>query len=226
MAARDGGNVAQPLVWQPALDRGELVIVLVRHGQTAWNAEHRFLGCTDIPLDAVGEAQAEALGRWLPRRFDRVYSSPLQRALSTARALDVAPIPVPELAELRQGELEGLCRDEAIARFPDFFRAWVEDSVNIQVPGGESLAFCQRRAVLALERLREGHTGGQLVGVVTHQMVIASLSCMATGESLQRWREHGVPNATMTVLAWDGARYEVLARGLHPHEDPQRENGS
>ena len=220
--------MSEPLVWQPALDRGDLVIALVRHGQTAWNAERRFLGCTDVPLDAVGEQQASALGRWLPRRFDRVYSSPLQRALATARALDPAPIPVPELAELAQGQLEGLCRDEAIARFPEFFQAWVEDSVHVEVPGGESLAACQRRAIGALDRLRDGHAGGELVGVVTHQMVIASLSCMVTGEPLDRWRDHGVPNASMTVVAWDGSRYRLLARALRPEAaegDPARRAG-
>lgn len=63
-------------------------IILVRHGQTKWNSEGRVQGRTDIPLNARGMAQAEAVGEWLSgRKIDAVYASPLMRAHDTAKAI-------------------------------------------------------------------------------------------------------------------------------------------
>lgn len=212
----EGGLSSQTPPWEDPLARGELVLALVRHGQTAWNRERRFLGCTDLPLDDEGRAQVAALGRGLGCRFARVYSSPLSRAVETARALDADPHPVDDLREMAQGELEGLDRDAAIARFPRFFEAWQRDPVHVPAPGGESLAACRDRARVALDAIAARHRPGELVAVVSHQMVIAALSCTIAGEPLARWREHGIPNASITVLAWDGYRYRLAARGWTP----------
>jgi broad specificity phosphatase PhoE len=62
-------------------------IFLVRHGETEWSRARRHTGRTDLPLSPVGEAEAKALGRHLRGlEVDRVLSSPLTRAVTTARA--------------------------------------------------------------------------------------------------------------------------------------------
>ncbi len=200
-------------MWDPVRGDGRLLLALVRHGRTAWNVERRFLGVTDLPLDAVGEAQAEALARTLPVRFDRVWSSPLSRALGTARRLDPNPTVHAGFGEMCQGELEGLARDEAVARFPAFFQSWMEDPVAVRTPGGESLGECAERGLAAIRHVADLHQQGEIVAVVTHQLVIASVSCAASGAPLSRWRDHGVENCATTLLAWDGARFELLAGG-------------
>lgn len=209
--------------WAEALGSGRLVVALVRHGRTSWNQERRFLGLTDIGLDDVGQAQAQALavrfGR--PSPFTAVYSSPLSRALHTAawlvdpkggdpaEAVARARV-VPELRELAQGELEGLFAPEAIARFPDFFAAWVQDPTHARAPGGESLGECRDRGLLALEAIRKRHGPGELVAAVSHQMVISSVRCTVAGCGLREWRSYTVDNTGVSGLAWDGRAWELL----------------
>ena len=93
-------------------------LVLVRHGQTAWNQSRRIQGCrSDVELGQTGKEQAERVALSLAsRRIDAVYSSPLRRAMDTALAIAQAcklEVQVaPGLKEIDAGELEGLCVDE------------------------------------------------------------------------------------------------------------------
>lgn len=199
--------------WEPGPDR--IRVLLVRHGRTAWNAERRFLGATDLGLDAVGHEQAARLAAWLPVGFDAIYSSPLTRAFETALHLG-DPTPVDALRELDQGALEGLKVDEATARYPDFFAAWAEDPTAVAVPGGETLGACRDRARHALEGLVARHRGGDRIAVVTHQLVIGALACTLADQPLRRWSRFGVPNASVTVLGWREGRWELGPMGLEP----------
>lgn len=218
--------MAGRVVWDTALGRGMVVVALVRHGRTAWNRERRFLGQSDVPLDEHGLSQARSLASALPRRFDHVYASPLRRALQTAEHLHPDPVRVPDLAELDQGHLEGLAGPEALARFPAFIDRWRQSVAGVRVPGGETLEECRDRAALALGHLAREHRAGDLVGVVTHQLVIATLVCAVLGLTLDRWREHGVTNGSITVLAVppgtpgppSPGAWELLAEAWNPAE--------
>lgn len=204
-------TIAPP--WASAVARGHLAVALVRHGRTRWNHERRFLGVTDLPLDDVGRAQADALSRSLGRPFTRVYTSPLLRARQTAEVLDPEPVPVDGLRELCQGELEGLQATDAMGRYPEFFARWADDPRSTRVPGGESLGECRDRAMVALDELAGRHRGGEVIACVTHQLVIAGVTCTVLGEGLRCWRDHGVGNTGITVLTHDGRRWAVEARG-------------
>src|SRR5207302_8859209 len=113
---------------------------LVRHCQTAWNVEGRFLGCTDLPLTEAGQAQAALLVNAFARiPLVAVYASDLQRAVTTAAPIAAAHnLPVrtdPRLREMHQGELEGFTGKEIRPRFADFFAAWEADPADVAVPG-------------------------------------------------------------------------------------------
>lgn len=191
----------------------EAVVALVRHGQTAWNAERRFLGRVDLPLDAVGRRQAAALGASCPVRFSRVVCSPLSRARQTAQALGDELIEEPRLIEQAQGELEGLALAEITARYATFWATWLAASVDTPPPGGESLADVRARALPAvLDHARAARPGAP-VALVTHQMVIASVTCALAGDPADGWRAFGVGNAAVTWLAWDGDRLRVRQSG-------------
>ena len=105
------------------------MIYIIRHGQTELNSRHVLQGRTDAPLNAVGVAQAKDASRRLRQlgiRFDRVFSSPLLRAIQTAEI--VAPgVPIqtdPRLIEMEYGPYEGMDlkspSPEVVAFFSDF----------------------------------------------------------------------------------------------------------
>lgn len=104
-------------------------IILVRHGQTKWNSEGRVQGRTDIPLNARGMAQAEAVGEWLSgRKIDAVYASPLMRAHDTAKAIadrqGVCVKLLGEMIEIDFGLWEGKTSRELSKEFPEFWVDW------------------------------------------------------------------------------------------------------
>lgn len=186
---------------------GSVRVFLIRHGRTAYNHQKRFLGCTDEPLDEEGHAQARSLAARFASPLTAVYASPLSRASETAEYLGQRVSLVKDLRELHQGHLEGMKAPEAIARYPGFFARWAVDPTNAHVPGGESLGELQARAVGALTEIVGAHRAGDQVAVVTHQMVIASLSCAVQGQPLARWREFTVPNTAVCGLDWRGQEW-------------------
>lgn len=124
-------------------------LYLLRHGETAYNAEKRYQGQRDIPLSPAGRAALR------PAAFapDTVYVSPLRRARETAAILFPAArqIPVPDFAEMHFGVFEGRNYLE-MAHDPDYL-AWVDSGGLGKIPGGESkVEFCTRtcRAFAAL----------------------------------------------------------------------------
>jgi broad specificity phosphatase PhoE len=140
-------------------------LLIVRHGESEANAQGRMQGQHDYPLSEAGHKQAQLLARWLRRcgfRFDAVYTSPLSRALSTARALTAElGLPEPELAaelsELHAGSLQGLTRDEIEASYPGFLQRAVTELGDFSEYGGESYDEVQLRVRSLLVRWQSKH---------------------------------------------------------------------
>jgi broad specificity phosphatase PhoE len=169
-------------------------IVLVRHGQTAWNREVRFRGQTDLPLDEVGLKQAEATGRYIAARWPvvAVYASPLSRAMQTAepvaRAHDLAVHPLDALLDVDFGEWQGHLPDEVAQQYPDLLRAWREKPHTVRFPGGESLDIVRSRVVTGLDEVIARHAG-QTVALVGHAVVNHVMLCVVLGWGNERfWR--------------------------------------
>jgi probable phosphoglycerate mutase len=179
-------------------------LLLVRHGRTAWNAERRFLGRTDLPLDAEGARQAAALGAAWAGRVDRVVSSPLARARGTAAHLGPADI-AHGWTEVDHGALEGLTIDEASARYPEFRTAWSKDPGPTRIPGGETLGEACARALVALAAVRPIGT----TAVVAHQLVLAAVSASLAGAPLRAWRRFTLEPTGVRLLTWSGASWEI-----------------
>jgi glucosyl-3-phosphoglycerate phosphatase len=140
--------------------------VLLRHGQTIWNVEHRFQGQTDIPLDETGTAQAERVGRLLAAlRPDAIVSSDLSRALATAQPLArLTGLVVSLDKDLRErsgGLWEGLTDDEIRERYPRERETW-------SPPDGETAEAVADRVVAALRRAADSIPPGGLAVVVSH----------------------------------------------------------
>jgi len=188
-----------------ALHRDETPLVLVRHGRTRANAEQRFVGAMDIPLDELGLAQAgRVCSRLAALEREALYASPLSRAMQTAAPLG-EPIQVPELAELNQGAFEGRPAAEVIPEHPEIFAAWATDPTDVRVPGGETLRELSQRVLPALLDLGRRHTGPVLV--FTHQMVLAVTVLSTLGLPFRFLRHVRQPNTAVSVF---GVRDEGL----------------
>ncbi len=136
-------------------------LVLLRHGQTAWNAERRAQGHSDVPLDDVGRAQADEVAPYVAGMRPRfVRSSDLARARETAqRVADAAGLDLVLDARLREyhlGERTGITMDEYAAAHPEEYRAYRSGRYDV-VPGGETteqvvqrVGDCVREAMAAL----------------------------------------------------------------------------
>jgi broad specificity phosphatase PhoE len=123
-------------------------VVLVRHGETEWSRDGRHTGRTDLPLTEVGERQARAVGEALRgRSFALVLSSPLQRALQTARLAGFEPEVREELAEWDYGSYDGLTTPQIRQQVPDW-TVW-----RYGTPDGESVEQLAARADRVLAEL-------------------------------------------------------------------------
>ncbi len=171
-------------------------IVLVRHGQTAWNREVRFRGRTDVELNEFGWKQAEATGRYVAARWPvvAVYASRMRRAMQTAEAIagaqGLTAYPLEGLLDINFGEWQGLSPDEVAQRYPALYRAWLEAPQTVHFPGGEGLDDVHSRVVAALDEVVTRHAG-QAVALVSHTVVNRVLLCAVLGWGNDHfWRLH------------------------------------
>jgi broad specificity phosphatase PhoE len=175
-----------------------LRLLLLRHGETAWNRERRYQGWKDTPLSAAGLQQAEAVARELKEHpFAAVYSSPLQRARETAAPIASAHglevLTDPDFKELAFGEWEGLTLDEARTRDAKLYEGWAKTPHLVSPPGAETLAQARERVLAGLERLRAGHRD-EVVCLVAHGIPVRILILEALGLGLDRiWTLHSAP---------------------------------
>jgi len=182
----------------------QTTVLLVRHGETEWNVQHRIQGQGDSALTEAGERQAELLGdRLAGTHIDAVYSSDLTRALRTAEAIAerhaLRPILDRGLRERGFGRWEGLTLDQAREDDAEALDMWQNDLENFRPPGAESSNDMRRRACDALQRILADCPGKRIV-IVSHsgpvrQMLAATLEM--PGQESRRLR---IANASITTL--------------------------
>lgn len=144
-------------------------VYLIRHALPDFpEGERMCLGRTDLPLGHEGLAQAEAMARSLPP-VTRVYSSPLRRAVQTARAVG-EPVILQDLQEMSAGEWDGLTFREIRARYPALYAARSRDK-TLPLPGGEPASVALPRFRRALTRAVREAPGD--VAVVAHGGIMA-----------------------------------------------------
>ena len=202
-------------------------ILLIRHGETAWNAVKRLQGHLDIPLNEEGERQAAALGQaLLGEPLDAVFASDLVRARQTANAI-TAPrgMEVQIDAGLRErcyGAFEGMMYAEISGRYPEAYRAWQARDLDARFPEGvhvaETLREFSTRAVQAIKRIVSDRQYKR-VALVTHGGVLECAYRAAHGMGFDRPRDFDILNASLNRLAWDGSRLQVMQWGDVAHLD-------
>jgi probable phosphoglycerate mutase len=154
-------------------------VLLLRHGRTAWNAQRRFQGQADPPLDDVGRTQAYEVATLVAAlRPGLLVSSDSARAIQTAEIVgEVAGLPVVPDARLRErglGHWEGLTREEVAQRYPDEYADWAAGR-DVTRRGGETR---EQVATRAHEAFRD------LPAVATAVLVTHSATAMALTNAL------------------------------------------
>lgn len=188
---------------------------LVRHGETDWNAERRLQGHTDIDLNARGFAQAEQMARAIKRinlAFDVLFTSDLQRAAKTAKAIEqlfsTSAITNAGLRERHLGALQGLTTDEAPQLEPDLWRSHLSRNVTEELRGGESIQQFADRINTALEKIRKQYLG-KTVLLVSHGGVLDMMYRIASNQPLDAEKAVAVPNASLNWISHDGQSWKV-----------------
>jgi broad specificity phosphatase PhoE len=192
-------------------------LILIRHGHTAGNdsgPNAPMSGWTDVPLSARGRCQAYALGRHLAANvsFDAMYSSPLDRALETARialgSLDEVRW-CDGLREIACGDVDGMPVGEVEARYPERWHANLrQEDDHFRWPGGESYQELRDRCLATIRAIARAH-GGQRVLVFTHAGVISQVLGALHHVRAARWESFRPSNASLTYVDWQGDEGEL-----------------
>lgn len=196
-------------------------LIVLRHGETAWNQDTRIQGHTDIALNPTGLWQAQRLGQALADEpLAAVYASDLSRAFITAQAvarhqgLDVTP--EVGLRERSFGSLEGLTWAEIETQHPEAARLWRSREPDWAPHGGESLTVLQARVLGVLHRLAARHVGEQ-IALVAHGGVLDIIYRAATGQALQAPRTWQLKNAAINRVLWTPESLTLIGWGDESH---------
>jgi broad specificity phosphatase PhoE len=191
-------------------------LILIRHGETAWNHAQRIQGSTDIPLNDTGRAQAAATAEALRDEIDpamtRLVSSDLSRARETAEIIGTglalgAPRLYPALRERSYGDAEGLTAAEFHERWGEWFDA--------DVPNAETRAQLRARALAGLQRVvadarRDGTVSQNSVVVVAHGALIREVIGHASGDEFPIPGER-LANGSAHIILWERERLRLLS---------------
>lgn len=187
---------------------------IVRHGETAWNAEQRVQGQLDIPLNANGQRQARAVGVALAAvRFDAVVCSDLSRAYETAllssSAMDGGIETEVALRERHYGKFQGLKYVEAQQQFPADFALHLERHLDFAYASGESLQSFAARVGKVMDALAKKHKD-KTVLVVTHGGCLDVVYRTASGIGLTAPRNFAIPNAAINWVDYVDGRWSIV----------------
>jgi len=190
-------------------------ICMVRHGETAWNAEGRVQGQLDIPLNDTGRAQARATAAALAGRdFTAIYCSDLMRVRQTAepsaRRLALPVVYTAELRERHYGMFETLTYVEVREKFPTEYARFRDKDPEFDFQGGESLRAFNERSLKAVGDLIGRHQGEQIL-VFTHGGVLEMVYRHARAVGLSSPRDFEIPNAGINWFEVSPAEWKVWA---------------
>jgi 2,3-bisphosphoglycerate-dependent phosphoglycerate mutase len=189
------------------------LLVLVRHGESQWNRENRFTGWVDVPLTDTGRQEAARAAELLRDvRFDRAYTSVLQRAIETLeiilRGIGQTDIPVERaeaLNERHYGDLQGLNKAETAKQYgAEQVHIW-RRSYDVAPPGGESLKDTAARTLPYFEQVIAPQVrAGKNVLVAAHGNSLRSIVMQLDGLTKQQVLELNIPTGVPIVYDMEG----------------------
>ncbi|HRP27907.1 MAG TPA: histidine phosphatase family protein [Burkholderiaceae bacterium] len=198
-------------------------VIAIRHGETAWNAQLRLQGQTDIELNDTGRRQARRLADALADAgITSLYASDLRRAMQTAQPIAArCGVAVGADAGLRErnfGIFEGQRWVDLERLWPDQARRWRERNGEFAPDGGETLAGFYARCVDSATRLAARHPGAT-IAFVAHGGVLDCLYRAAARIPLEAPRTWQLGNASINRLLFNGESFTVVGWDDSRHLD-------
>lgn len=189
-------------------------LIFIRHCETVANRENIFRGRMDFPLNENGFRQAESLAQELLRfKIDVIYSSPLVRAMDTAKPIareqkkDI--ITEPDITNISLGSWEGVSHKEISEKFPKMYHLWRTEPERLKIPGGETLSDVQKRSVSAVQHIVSLHNG-KTIAIVSHRAVLKPLIAGLIGiKQPYFWKIH-IDNASYSIVHYTALRGYML----------------
>ena len=184
-------------------------LILIRHGQTLWNAKKRYCGSTDIGLSAKGKKQARCLKEKLNGiAIHKIYSSGRKRAIQTSRIIfnGAKIIKVAALREIDFGALEGMYYKDIMRKYKEVYENWVKDPYTHRIPKSEPIRIFKKRVETAINKISRDNAG-ETAAIVCHGGVIG---VFASGilKSRNFWRY--VPSAaSITIVEYKKGRPRI-----------------
>jgi len=179
-------------------------VIIIRHGETEENRLDIFRGRLDVKLNQNGLRQALEVGRALKGKdMVKIYSSPLVRAMETAKAVAKEHKLEVEVAEgfnnINLGKWQGLPKEEVRKNYPELWEKWIYHTENLVIPGGESVGMVRDRAFTALRDLIKENRG-KTFAVVSHRCVIkVLLTAVLNIKEKYFWKIY-VDNASYSIV--------------------------
>ena len=185
-------------------------LMLIRHGNTAWNVDEIFRGRADVELNESGIKQAELLAKYLEDvPLEVVYSSPLKRALKTAEIIagprGVGVRPSQELIDFDYGEWQGISHDTVKDRYRALYEKWLTKPHLVKMTKGESLNDVKKRAVSLVNQVTSRHQG--IVALVSHRVILKVIICTLLGLDNSHFWNIKVDTCGITTFIYKGESF-------------------
>jgi phosphoserine phosphatase len=180
-----------------------VILYVVRHGESVYNAEGRVQGHKDVPLSELGVRQAEAISKRLAaERIDAVYSSDLVRASRTGEIIatwhGLAVETTPLLRESCLGVIEGMTRAEIEAKYSG--TDWIWNPLTARPPGAETIEQVIDRARRFLQDTLPKHADGSRILIAGHGGSVRGVIVAGLGLSTDFYRRFHFANASLSII--------------------------
>lgn len=202
-----------------------LTLYFLRHGQTACSRNNFFCGSIDPELTPDGIEMAKAFATaYSSTAWKAIYSSPMGRAIATAKPLCADVGIQPELREglkeINYGSWEGKTPEQVSAEFHDDYIRWTADPAWYPPTGGEMATAIASRAMLVIEEIKQRHSSGNVL-IVSHKATIRIILCSLLGIDVGRFRYRiGCPVGSVSIVEFGshGPLLKALADRTHQNE--------
>lgn len=187
-------------------------LILIRHGFSVANAEHRFAGHSNFPLSDIGHAQAKHAAEYLfaNEKIDKIYASDLARAyqtaLPTAEKFGLSVIPEPRLREIYAGRWEGMRFDDITEEYGKDWQVWRNNFARARCTEGESTVELFHRVTAAVIDLAQKNDG-KCILLASHATPLRAVECFAAGKTADSIGAFNFPsNASIQYYTYEDGR--------------------
>lgn len=197
-----------------------LRIYFMRHGETVWNTERRYQGMTDIELSETGRRQAEiAATRFRNIKIDKIYSSPLKRAMETARPIAEEKgleINAEEnFREIHFGEWEGMTVPDLRAKYGEAYDNFIREPHNYGFPGEGNIDNVIKRLKPGIDRILQNDDGNVLI--VSHGGIIRLMIMYIMGLDNSWFTKTWIDNTAISIIEMKKDRRLLLTLNDSAH---------